>query len=159
MLSSYIQFNVLQSFGQSSCDGDHIPCSCKGQRSRTQLSNCTFQFSSNRSTGPIRSSSRDVRVFLCFCVVCPLFMYQILRPILPPLPKVGFPKNLEIRNPWGKVLERSCLRIKHFCWELVLNRQGEKVSFLLILPYKTWWKLRFPMDQRPLVEGHISRFF
>ena len=35
--------------------------------------------------------------------VCPLFMYQILRPILPPLPEVGCPKFLEIQNPSGKV--------------------------------------------------------
>ena len=28
-------------------------------------------------------------------------------------------KFLEIRNPWGKVLERSGLRIEHFCWEVV----------------------------------------
>ena len=28
--------------------------------------------------------------------------------------------------------------------------------FLLILPYKTWWKLRFLMDQRPLVKGRIA---
>ena len=41
-------------------------------------------------------------------------MWYILRPILPPLPKVGCPKILEILNPWGKVLERSGLRIEHF---------------------------------------------
>ena len=28
--------------------------------------------------------------------------------------------------------------------------------FSLILPYKTWWKPRFPMDWRPLVEGYIA---
>ena len=47
------------------------------------------------------------------------FMYYILRPILPPLPEVGCPKNLEIRNPWGKLLERSGVRIEHFCLEVV----------------------------------------
>ena len=34
----------------------------------------------------------------------------------------------------------------------------KKVIFLLILPYKTWWKPCFPMDQRPLVEGYIANF-
>ena len=29
---------------------------------------------------------------------------------------------------------------------------------MLILPYKIWWKPRFPMDQRPLVEGLIANF-
>ena len=28
----------------------------------------------------------------------------------------------------------------------------------LILPYKTCWKPRFPMDERPLVEGYIANF-
>ena len=73
------------------------------------------KFSSNRPTGPIRSSSRNVRL----SVYLSLFMWYILRPILPPLPEVGCPKFLEIRNPWGKVLERSGLRIEHLCWEVV----------------------------------------
>ena len=34
----------------------------------------------------------------------------------------------------------------------------KKVVFWLILPYKTWWKPRFPMDWRPLVEGSIANF-
>ena len=34
----------------------------------------------------------------------------------------------------------------------------KKVFFLLILPYKTWWKPHFQMDKRPLVEGPIANF-
>ena len=103
--------------------------------------------------------SRCPCVCLCLCVfVCPLFMQQILRPILLPLLKVGCPKILEIRNPWGKVLEGSGPRIEHFCWEMVLNCRAKKSFFLLILPYKTWWKPRFPKDQRPLVKGYIANF-
>ena len=30
--------------------------------------------------------------------------------------------------------------------------------FWLILPYKTWWKPRFLMDERSLVEGYIANF-
>ena len=48
-----------------------------------------------------------------------LFMWYMLRPILPPLPKVGCPKFLKILNPWGKVLEQSGLRIEHLCWDVV----------------------------------------
>ena len=73
-------------------------------------------FSLNRPTGPIRSSSRDVRVSVC---LMSLFIWYILRPILPPLPEVGCPKCLEVRNPWGKVMERSGLRIELFCWDVV----------------------------------------
>ena len=32
---------------------------------------------------------------------------------LPPLPEVGCPIFLKIWNPWGKVMERSGLRIKN----------------------------------------------
>ena len=35
------------------------------------------------------------------------------------------------------------------------NRR-KKFFFLLILPYKTWWKPSFPMDWRPLVEKYIA---
>ena len=34
----------------------------------------------------------------------------------------------------------------------------KNVFFWLILPYKIWWKPRFPMDKRPLVEGRIANF-
>ena len=26
------------------------------------------------------------------------------------------------------------------------------------MPYKTWWKPRFPMEKRPLVKGRIANF-
>ena len=50
---------------------------------------------------------------------------------MPPLPKVGCPKFLEIRNPWGKVRERRGLRIEHFCWEVVQNRRIKKTFFVV----------------------------
>ena len=48
---------------------------------------------------------------------------RIGRVFLPPLPEVGCPIFLEIRNPWGKVLERSGLTFEHFCLEVVQNRR------------------------------------
>ena len=45
---------------------------------------------------------------------------------MPPLPEVRCPKFLEIRNPWGKVMERSGLRFEHFCLEVVQNRRAKK---------------------------------
>ena len=48
-----------------------------------------LEISSNWPTGPIQSSSRDVRVSVC------LF------------------------DPLGKVLERSGLIVEHFCWDVV----------------------------------------
>ena len=41
----------------------------------------------------------------------------------------------------------SGLRLEHFCLKIVKNRSAKKsFFFVLILPYKTWWKPRFPMD-------------
>ena len=101
-------------------------------------------FSKHWPSGPMLSISRNVHMCVCVCV-CSLLRYP-LTVFLPPLRKVGCPIFLEFRNPWGKVLDRSGIGIEHFCWEVVYNRRVQKISFLLILPYKTWWKPRFPMD-------------
>ena len=102
-----------------------------------------------------------VCVFVCLSVclsVCSLLRY-CLTVFLPPLPEVGCPIFLEIRNPWGKVMESSGLTFEHFCLEKVSNRRANFFMFFLpILPYKTCWKPRFPMDERPLVEGYIANF-
>jgi hypothetical protein len=45
--------------------------------------------------------------------MCSLLRYR-LNVFLPPLPEVKCPKILEIWNPWGKVMERSGLRLEHF---------------------------------------------
>ena len=42
-----------------------------------------------------------------------------LKVFLPPLPEVGCPIFLEIRNPWGKIVERSGLIFEHFCLKIV----------------------------------------
>ena len=58
-------------------------------------------------------------VCLSACLsVCSLLRYR-LTVLLPPLPEVGCPIFLEIRNPWGKVMERSGLRFEHCCLEVV----------------------------------------
>ena len=42
-----------------------------------------------------------------------------LTVFLPPLPEVWCPIFLEIRNPWGKEIERRGLRYEHFCLKIV----------------------------------------
>ena len=70
--------------------------------------------------GPLGQFDLVVAMSVCLCVsLMSLFMWYIFRPIFPPLPEVGCPNCLEIQNPWGKVLERSGLRIEHFFWEVV----------------------------------------
>ena len=56
-----------------------------------------------------------------FLNVFVLFLFNLLifevpfKHLLPQLPKGRFLKILEIRNPYGKVMERSGLRCEHFC--------------------------------------------
>ena len=55
----------------------------------------------------------------CPCV-CSLLRYR-LNVFLPPLPEVEYPIFVEIRNPWGKVMERSGLRFEHFSIKVFLD--------------------------------------
>ena len=84
-----------------------------------------FKFSKHQPSGPMLSISWNVRLSVrpsvCPSVrlsVCSLLRYR-LNVFLPPLPKVRCPTFLEIRNPWGKVMERRGLRFEHFSWEVV----------------------------------------
>ena len=83
-------------------------------------------------SAPLGRFDLVVAMSVCMCVclcVCPFCPYMHLCICLPPLPEVGCPKFLEIRNPWGKVLERSGLRIEHFCLKIVENRVTKKSFF------------------------------
>ena len=51
--------------------------------------------------GPLGQFDLVVEYSVCVFICCPLCMYQIQRPILPPLPEIGCPKLLELRHPWG----------------------------------------------------------
>ena len=64
-----------------------------------------------------KSICPSVCVFDGVCV-CSLLRYR-LTVFLPPLSEVGCPIFLEIRNPWGKVMERSGIIFEHFCLEVV----------------------------------------
>ena len=64
-------------------------------------------------------NSKCPSVCLSVCLsVCSLLRYR-LNVFLPPLPEVGCPIFLKIRNPLGKVMERSGLRFEHFCLKIV----------------------------------------
>ena len=45
--------------------------------------------------------------------------WSFLTGFLPPLPEIGCPIFLEIRNLWGKVIERIGFRFEHFCLNVV----------------------------------------
>ena len=66
------------------------------------------------------SISQNVRPCVCVCVC--VFTFEVMfNGLLPPLPEVRCPIFLEIRKPWGKVMERSGLTFEHFCLEVVYN--------------------------------------
>ena len=74
-----------------------------------------------KASGPMLSISRNVclsvRLFVRLSV-CSLLRYR-LNVFVPPLPEVECPTFLEIRNPWGKVMERSGFRFERFCLKVV----------------------------------------
>ena len=88
-----------------------------------------MKISKHRPSGLMLSISQNVRLSVRLSVR--VFTFEVLFNVfLPPLPKVGCPIFLEIRNPWGKIMERSGLRFKHFCLEVVLKRKTKQKFFL-----------------------------
>ena len=68
-----------------------------------------------------KSICPSVCLSVCLSVylsVCSLLRYR-LNVFLPPLSHVGCPIFLEIRNPQGKIVERSGLRLENFCLKIV----------------------------------------
>ena len=86
------------------------------------------------------SISRNVRLSVCLSVrvcVCSLLRYR-LTVFLPPLPEVGCPIFLEIRNPWGKVMERSGV------WKWSKIAAQKKVCFLADFALQNMVKTTLP---------------
>ena len=73
-----------------------------------------------------KSKCPSVCLSVCVCV-CSLLGYR-LNVFSLPLLEVGCPIFLEIRNPWGKVMERSGLRFEHFFLKIVKNRRANIFS-------------------------------
>ena len=58
------------------------------------------------------------RLFVCPSVR--LFTFEVpFKRLFAPTSGIRMSKSLEIRNPWGKVIERSGLRLEHFSLEVV----------------------------------------
>ena len=83
-------------------------------------------------------------VCLSVCLsVCSLLRYR-LTVFLPPLPEVECPIFLEIRNPWGKVMERTGLTFEHFCLEVISNCRAKKVFFVADFSLQNMLKTTLP---------------
>ena len=115
-------------------------------RKKKDIFSCKALFKASALWADAFYKSKCPSVCPSVCVfVCSLLRYR-LNLFLPPLPEFGCPIFLEIRNPWRKTMG-SGLRFEHFYLKVVLNHRAKRVCFfLLILPYKTWWKPCFPMD-------------
>ena len=91
----------------------------------------------------------------CVCVsVCSLLRYR-LNVFLSPLPKGGWPKCLEIWNPWGKVVGRNGLRFEH---GLKLPRQKKfftKKKFFHLFTFEVPFKQLFASTSR----SRMSKIF
>ena len=61
----------------------------------------------------------SVCLSVCVCVCLSPFHVVDFEAYFAPTFPSWMSKFLEIRNPWGKVLERSGLRTEHFCWKMV----------------------------------------
>ena len=116
-------------------------------------------FSKHRPSGPMLSISRNVRPSVCRCV-CSLLRYR-LNVFLPPLPEVGCPKFLEIRNTWGKVMERSGLRFEHFSQKWSKIAAQKKIIFLanFALPAGFFWYWCYYRHRSRDSLSHVCRIF
>ena len=103
-------------------------------------------FSKHQPFGPMLSISRFVRTYVCLSVR--LFTFEV--------PFNGL-FALTSRSRMSNIL-RDSESLNIFVWNWSKIAKQKKSFFWRILPYKTWWKPRFPMDQRPLVEGSIANF-
>ena len=76
-----------------------------------------FLFSKNRTSGPIFSISRNVRmfVFLSVCLSVRHTFSLYITLFLPPLPKVQCPNFVNFWNPGRKVMESGGVQYENFC--------------------------------------------
>ena len=84
-----------------------------------------------------------------------LLLRYRLALFLPPLPEVGCPIFLEIRNPWGKVMERSGLRYEIFCLKL------SKIAAQKIVIFSHFFTFEVPFNGlfAPTSQNRMSNIF
>ena len=85
-------------------------------------------FSSTRPTGPIRSSSRNVRVSVCVsvCLFDVPFHVVYFEAYFAPTSRSRMSNIFIDSESLGKNMESSGLRFKHFCLQVVQNCQTKK---------------------------------
>ena len=104
------------------------------------------RFSKHRPFGPMLSISRFVRPSVCLIVR--LFTFEVpFNGLLAPTSRSRMSNIFRDSESLGKSNEKKWSHIWTFLFGSGLKSpRKKKFVFLLILPYKTWWKPRFPMD-------------
>ena len=103
-------------------------------------------FSSNRPTGRIRSSSRIVCVCVCVCV-CLFVPFHVVyfEAYFAPTSQSRMSKVFRDSESLGKSAGKKRFQNWTFLlWSGLKSPRKKSFFFVLILPYKTWWKPRFP---------------
>ena len=114
-------------------------------------------FSKHRPSGPMLSISRNVRLSVCPSVC--VFTFEVpFKRLFAPTSRSWMSNIFRDSEFLGKSNGKKWSQIGTFLFENCQKSPRKKKFFLLISPYKTWWKPRFPMDQRPLDEGRIANF-
>ena len=78
---------------------------------------------------------------MCVCMsVCLMSPFHVIffEAYFAPTSRSWMSKVFRDRNPWEKGLERSGLRIEHFCWEVVENCRVKKKSLFSADFHSTW---------------------
>ena len=104
------------------------------------------------------SISRNVRPSVCICVC--VFTFEVpFKRLFAPTSRSRMSNIFRDSESLRKSNGKKWSQIWTFlCGSGLKSPRQKKNVFLLILPYKTCWKPRFPMDERPLVEGYIANF-
>ena len=112
-------------------------------------------FSLNRPTGPIRSSSRNVRLLYLVSCLSPFHVLDF-EAYFAPTSRSGRSQVFRDSESLGKSAGKMWSKNWTFLWSKIAAQK--KRYFFMISPFKTWWKPSFPMDYRPLVKGYIANF-
>jgi hypothetical protein len=91
------------------------------------------------------SISQNVRLFVCWSVR--LFTFEVpFKRIFAPTAQSRMSNIFRDSESLGKSNGKKWSQIGTFLFGSGLKLPPQKSLFLLILPYKTWWKPHFRMD-------------
>ena len=81
-----------------------------------------------------------------------------LKVLLAPCPKIQYANFLNIWNPWGKIMERSCLGFEKFLFKNGVKSPRQKKVFFFLRIFVIC-SLRFKVFLPPLPEVQCQFFF